>query len=190
MTKFCTILFLIFTIGCQSPSDKIVEEFKTVDKSLEKSSKIIDSANNDLYKKLTAQLNCSVKENGDSLVVYIETLKEALKNYSLKNFPAKNGTEFEDLETSNKLMLQNKRGDILFKMIQSFNQTALSCNTTKATQQEVADIFDITHFKNAAGFNEMYFKNIPTVAALTMLSSFQNKIKNAQNIIVNGVTQP
>ncbi len=189
MIRIITLLVCISIIanGCQSPSDEISKAFKTVDKSLEKSSVNIDSANNSLLKKLGNKSGCAVNEMADSLNIFIQNLKEEIELYSSEKFPSNNATEpaLDDLETSNKIMIDNKKGDILFTKLMNFNQAALNCDTSEELKKEITKTFVAGFFSDKNKFNEFHFKNTPTVASLTMLSSFQNKIKNIQHFILS-----
>jgi len=192
MTRFIivTIILCAVNISCQSPSDEISKAFKTVDNSLQKSSAHIDSANTALLKSIDNNLTGSIKEDADSLTTYIQITKKELEDYSTRKYPSKNGEPpaLEDLETSNKIMIENGKAAVLFSKLKGFNQRALHCSVPKKTQTEIEKIFGDDFFKNSDEFNTLYFKNTPTVAALTMLSSFENKIKNIQNILLTFVS--
>jgi GldM N-terminal domain len=193
MIKIITLLLLTSAAasGCQSPSNEISKAFKTVDNSLEKSSVNIDSANNSLLKKVGNKSGCGINKMADSLNIFMQHLKEEVKLYSSEKFPSNNAAEsaLDDLETSNKIMIENKKGDVLFEKLMNFNQAALNCDTSKELRKEITKTFDAGFFSDKNKFNEFYFKNTPTVAALTMLSSFQNKIKNIQYFILSSAAK-
>ncbi len=191
MLKIIT-LFIGFSVvlnSCQAPSDKITEAFKTVDKSLEHTSQAVDSVNNMLYS--ANKLNCGIKQKADTVFAYIQKIKEELKAYSAEKFPSTTHSEplLEDLATSNKLMIENKKSDTLFIQMDVLYQTALSCDTSEEIKKEISKVFDADFFRDRKEFNNAYFQNIPTVAALTMLSNFQNRIKNMLHILLTSVPQ-
>ena len=193
MIKITTLLFVISVAvnGCQSPSDEISKAFETIDKSLEKSSANIDSANNSLLKKWGDKSGCAIKEKTDSLNTFIQNLKEEVELYSSEKFPSNNSIEpaLDDLETSNTIMVKNKKGDVVFTKLLNFNQLALNCNTSKELRKEIIKTFGAEFFSDRNKFNELHFKNAPTVAVLTMLTSFQNKIKTIQNMILSSAAK-
>jgi hypothetical protein len=178
-------------MSCQSRSDEISKDFKAVDNSLKKSSANIDSANAKLLKGLEDKLACPIKDEADDLFAFIQNTKKELGDYSSKKYPSKNGSEpaLQDLETSNKIMIENGKAGLLFSKLKDLNQTALNCDSSKATATEIGKIFAPGFFKNSNRFSTLYFKDAPTVAALTILSSFQNKIKNIQLILLTAAAK-
>jgi hypothetical protein len=187
MIRFTTLLLVIAVTvnSCQSRSEEIVEAFKTVDKSLQKSSAAIDSANEALLDKI-GQNGCAINAKADSVYTFIKNIKKEMEDHAAKSGAA---PALEDLETSNSIMIKNKKATLLFTQLADFNQAALNCNTSTATKKEISEIFGTGFFKDSNKFNELYFKNTPTVAALTMLSSFQNKIKNIQIILLTSAVK-
>ena len=138
------LVIAISITGCQSQSGKISDAFKTVDNSLQKSSTAIDSANNVLLNEIGENTACPVKAKADSLNIFIENVKKEIKDYSAK---IGTGPALDDLETSNTIMIENKKADTLYTKLMDFNKVAVSCNSSKEIN------FLPIHFEFESTFN-------------------------------------
>ncbi len=171
---------LIILIGCQSPSDKIVKDFKKVDSSLDTANQSIENANRQLSDALITDSGfIKIKNAGTALVTYIESVKEKIKQVSGKVDTDEGMT---NLTASNKVMFEQKKADTIFAALKNFQNLAL----LKCEQDSVKDKVNIKF--RYLGDNEKqintFFKNVPAVAALTMLSKFQNDVKSTENVIL------
>jgi gliding motility-associated protein GldM len=207
--KMINIMYLVLTaILALNVSAEVIEAFRTVKTSLENSSSNIKSSNDVLYKSLTAKLTEpqsakqaaewqplaeKAKQYSSTLDSYIEELKKDLKQAAGLRMVEKNGKQVEDfklddLEASTRIMEQGKKGDELKAKLEEFKQKML------AIHPEIKQAFESTFPVNTdpvqsqeggkKEFTQGYFHMTPAIAALTMLSKFQNNIKNAENQIV------
>lgn len=204
--KMINIMYLVLTaILALNVSAEILEAFKTVDKSLQNSSANLSNANNTLYESLAKektedkykdQANIwqpkaeQAKTLSAEIVAYIDGLKTTLKtNADLVTKP--DGTESfkeDNLEASTRLFEKNKKGDELKAKLDEYKANMLKIDTSFA--QKFGGNFPvntdpITTKTGVKDFTQGYFHMTPTVAALTMLSKFQNNVKNAENLIVS-----
>ena len=203
--KMINIMYLVLTaILALNVSAEILNAFKVVDDSLLKSNVSIDGSNENLLKSLQQKLAkpetaekaaiwapkaAEAKKIADQLIVKIEQYKDSLKRASGYN-PEKGVNDFknDDLEAATRLFIVNGKGPELQKDLMDLKAKLL------ALDQKINDEFktklpiDVSVPPSTTGSNNSweynYFHMTPTVAALTILSKFENDIKNAENQIV------
>jgi len=208
--KMINIMYLVLTaILALNVSAEILEAFKTVDKSLINSSANIKASNDVLYKSLTDKLTDpntdkalakiwhdnaeKVKQISGDVDTYINGLKQELKQAANLVVKEKDGKQVEDfkednLDASTRLFETHKKGEELEKRLQDYKAQILAIDS--AIGREFANNFPVSTEVPAGqegkvrSFTTTYFHMTPTVAALTILSKFQNNIKNAENQVV------
>lgn len=200
--KMINIMYLVLTaILALNVSNEVIEAFKTVDKSLQGSSTNLGKATDDVYKSLEQKKNDAqyreqaakwapkadqVKVLSADLFKYLEGLKDELKKGSnLKE----DGTFKEDnLDASTRIFETEKKGDELKKKLDDY-KAAVTAIDPEFKQFEanfpVSTEGVIGKEGKKKDFTSSYFHMTPTVAALTIISKFQNNVKNAENTLVN-----
>ena len=199
--KMINIMYLVLTaILALNVSAEVIEAFKTVDKSLQGSSANITTANGILYQSLQDKLKDEqyktqaavwqpkgllAKQYSDDVIKYIEDVKLELKqNAGLKE----NGSFKEDnLDASTRLFETKGRGDELKAKLDEYKKNMLSIDSSFPARFSANFPVNTDPVPSREGgtkpFTTGYFHMTPTVAALTMLSKFQNNVKNAENTI-------
>jgi gliding motility-associated protein GldM len=207
--KMINIMYLVLTaILALNVSAEVIEAFKTVQTSLDNSSSNIKASNEVLYKSLTDKLKepesqkqaavwqplaNDAKKLSSELNDYIEGLKKELKEGSGLRMIEKDGKMVEDykldgLDASTRLFETQGKGDILKGKLDDYKKKMLAIHPE--INQQFAATFPVNTdpVKSQEGgtkeFTAGYFHMTPTIAALTMLSKFQNNIKNAENQVV------
>lgn len=208
--KMINIMYLVLTaILALNVSAEVIEAFKTVDKSLINSNNNIESSNATIFKSLAGKLSDpqvdkvklakwstaadNAKKLSDELTNYIEGLKVELKQGAGLRMVKKDGKEVEsfkedNLDASTRLFETNGKGKEFEAKIKAYKEAILNIDP------EIRTAFAANFPINAdpvigkegteKNFTAAYFHMTPTVAALTMLSKFQNNIKNAENQVV------
>jgi len=209
--KMINIMYLVLTaILALNVSNEVINAFRVVDKSLITTNKNIELSNDNLYKSLEAKLKdpqsaekakvweplaMRAKQLSDNMTTYLDSLKLELKkaadlkmkynkatNDSIEDFRADN------LDASTRMFETHGEGDRLKARLEKYKQDMLDIHPSIKAQ--FSNNFPVStdvplsqegHIKN---FTQTYFHMTPTVAALTMLSKFQNNIKNAESEIV------
>lgn len=204
--KMINIMYLVLTaILALNVSAEILNAFKVVDSSLLKSNASIDNSNNNLLKSLEQKLAKpetaekaaiwkpkadEAKKMADALISKLENYKDSLKRASGYN-PEKDIKTFkeDDLEAATRLFIVNGKGPELLKDLTNFKAQLLALdpkiNAEFATKLPI-DLSvppSTTGSENSWEYN--YFHMTPTIAALTILSKFENDVKNAENQVVN-----
>jgi gliding motility-associated protein GldM len=207
--KMINIMYLVLTaILALNVSAEVIEAFRTVKTSLENSSSNIASSNDVLYKSLKEKLTepQSAKQAAEwepkaeqarqysaDIDTYIEGLKTELKKGAGLRTVEKDGKQIEefkldDLQASTRIMEQGKKGDELKAKLDEYKKKMLDIHPEIRTAFESTFPVSTDPIKSQEGgtkeFTQGYFHMTPAIAALTMLSKFQNNVKNAENQVV------
>lgn len=210
--KMINVMYLVLTaILALNVSNEVINAFKVVDKSLITSNENISASNNTLYKSLAEKVNepqsrekaaiweplaMQAKTYSSNMITYIDSLKLALKHAAdLKiKWDDKLKDSVEDyrednLDASTRLFETNGKGEELRKRLEEYKKNMLAIHPSIKAQFEssfpVNTVPPISQDGTKKDFTQSFFHMTPTVAALTMLSKFQNNIKNAENMIVS-----
>ena len=208
--KMINLMYLVLTaLLALNVSSEILNAFKVVDKSLITSNENLATANNTLYTSLESKLKDPMtaekakpwnekaiiaKQYSSELAGYIDQLKLELKKEA--GLKVENGVEeykIDDLEAATRLFGHEKggknKGPELEKRLNDFRDKMLAIDPE--IKKEFEKTFPVEKqgpIKGQDGkdkdFTFSYFHMTPTVAALTLLSKFQNNVKNAENQIV------
>ncbi len=203
--KMINIMYLVLTaILALNVSAEILNAFKVVDASLLKSNEAIDKSNETLFASLKGKMeDPSSREkatfwNGkadealkmtDQLYKKIEGYKDSLKRASGYN-PERNLMTFkeDDIEAPTHMFIVNKRGPELQGDLERLKKQLLNLHPDIAKEFASKLPIDVSVPPSTTGSDNTweynYFHMTPTIAALTILSKFENDIKNAENQIV------
>jgi len=197
-------MYLVLTaLLALNVSSEILNAFKTVDRSLMNANKIVDQKDKDImasFQKLLEKGETKDKaaiwkpkadqaqQMSDQLVAEIEALKEELKKEAgLKMVEGKETYKEDDLEAATRLFLghEGKGGkgeDLKNKLIQ-FKEKLLAIDPK--IQTELANSLPIDmSVPNGQDWGNTYFHMTPTIAAITILSKFENDVKNSTAQVV------
>ncbi len=202
--KMINIMYLVLTaILALNVSAEVIEAFKTVDASLINSNTNLNNSTSTTLKSLSAKaVDPKTAEQGKiwypkadsaskisaALSNYIETLKTQLRTAA----GSKDGiTDFKEdnLDASTRVFETGGVGKVLEQKLLDYKKDILALDPK--INAEFANNFpvNVSGIKDKAGnvknFTLSYFHMTPTVAAITMLSKFQNNIKNAESQVVN-----
>lgn len=201
--KMINLMYLVLTaLLALNVSAEVIEAFKTVDTSLQASNRSIETGNKTLFESLAeaskdpltaknaaiwAPVANDAKTQADQLVNYIEGLKDSLKmmsglkkDASGKPMLTEHGDEdykLDDLNASSRLMDNNKKGAELDAKLEAFRNALLS-------NPEVAKQYSKTLAVDPNQKTTNSFRMMPTVAAITLLSKYQNNVRNAESQVV------
>jgi gliding motility-associated protein GldM len=207
--KMINMMYLVLTaMLALNVSAEIINAFKTVDTSLVKSNSTLSSATSEIYDALAASLDepktrekaaiwkpkaDQVKALSSELSDYIDGLKDKLKRES-GYAPEKGDTSFkvDNLDAATRLMGTGTEGEgeKLRLALEKYKKDIL------AVDPEIAKEFDhslpintdkpVSEAGNTnQGWSAAYFHMTPTIAALTILSKFQNDVKNTENKVAS-----
>ena len=185
-------ILLAICISCKSPSDKIVEDFKKVNESLDNSNDIL-SKNSLEIKYRRIQLEGAkhpelVKHAGnlytaaDTAIHYIEKLQEMM------NLADTTGT---DLHVSGNLMVRSPSSDTLAILLQQVSKTASACPIGANSKSGLSSVLaDLDAIPANPGWKKNFFERTPTIAAITELNKFKNDVIRASTLAMDDMAGP
>jgi gliding motility-associated protein GldM len=185
-------------------SAEVIEAFKTVDKSLIKSNTNLEASTSSTFGSLAEKVKDpqvnkekldlwtknanQAKKLSDDLNAYIDGLKNEMKVMSgFKNEKDDKGEDKfkdDDLNASSNLMDNQKKGLELDQKLKAYRTAMLAIDPAIAAAYEKNFPIEIDS-KADADATTKSFRMMPTVAAVTLLSKYQNNVKNAENQVVN-----
>ena len=196
--KMINIMYLVLTaILALNVSAEVIEAFKTVDKSLVNSNTNIEASNSTLFKSLAAKLSDptskanaekwapkadQAKKLSAEMMAYIDGLKKELKTSS--GLTVEDGVEKykeDDLNATSRIFDTDKKGKQLDDKLKAYRTAMLNIDPEIKAAFEKNLPVEVVEGKDATTPN---FRMMPTVAAITLLSKWQNNIKNAENQVV------
>jgi len=206
--KMINMMYLVLTaLLALNVSAEILNAFKTVDRSLMIASGVAEQKNQEIFKSFKAKLEDptsrekaaiwepkaqQAKKISDELYNYIETLKTELKKESgLKTVDGKEEFKEDDLDAGTRLLVQGApegkgKGKELFEKLKAYKDQLLSIDPEMKKEIEVGLPLDLTipPTSSEAGKSDWsyaYFHMTPTIAAITILSKFQNDVRNSES---------
>ncbi len=206
--KMINVMYLVLTaILALNVSNEVITAFKVVDKSLITSNEIISSGNETLYKSLEAKVNdpqsrekaliwepkaLDAKKYSAAMYNYLDSLKLELKKAADLRIKEDGSEDYreDNLDASTRLFETKGVGKELESRLNQYRDAMLNIDPDirKQFEKNFPVNTSTKDFKTREGktkdFTQTYFHMTPTVAALTMLSKFQNGVKNAESEIV------
>jgi len=204
--KMINMMYLVLTaLLALNVSAEILNAFKTVNKSLETTNVTVNNSTGSIMQSLEDKSNDPktaekaaiwlpkakmVQEYTKTVYSYIQAIKDDIikqggGNVDKRNFKADN------LDIATRLMVDKGKGKELLKQLADFKE-----NVLKKVDLSIDTAFDFgkslpinletpkTQSKANNTWERAYFHMVPTVAALTILSKFQNDVKTSENKII------
>jgi gliding motility-associated protein GldM len=204
--KMINLMYLVLTaLLALNVSSEILNAFKVVTTSLDNSNTNISKANEVLYKSLeekaadpkTAEKATiwnghasKAKKLSDDFSAYIEGLKKELKTEAdARIVDGKEVFKEDDLEAATRLFGKGEggknRGEELERKLKEYRTAMLAISPEIGKEFETSLSVDGKPATGQDGtvkpFTDAYFHMVPTLAGLTLLSKFQNNVKNSEN---------
>ncbi len=206
--KMINMMYLVLTaLLALNVSSEILNAFKTVNNSLEETNRVVNQSTSDVMTSLQEKLKDAgtaekakiwlpkaqqVQKLTADLNTYIQGLKdkiltEAGADYS-KRTTSDSAYKDDNLDIATRLMVEHGEGKNLLAKLTQYKKDIL------AVDPEIAKSFDKslpvhlekpkTKNKGNNTWEAAYFRMVPTVAALTILSKFQNDVKTSENKVI------
>jgi gliding motility-associated protein GldM len=204
--KMINMMYLVLTaLLALNVSAEILNAFKTVNKSLETTNATVNKSTETILKSLndkktdpsTAEKANLWYPKAEMAVNYTKTVYsyiQGLKAEILKqaggdiNDPNKKFKE-DNLDIATRLMVEKGEGKKLYDALSKYKNDILSIDpeikTEFTTSLPIILEKPVTNNKGNNTWEAAYFRMVPTVAALTMLSKFQNDVKTSENRVVS-----
>jgi gliding motility-associated protein GldM len=204
--KMINLMYLVLTaLLALNVSAEILNAFKTVDRSLTTANGTIDIKNQQLFQSFEelkkdpknaerankwAPLALQAQSLSNQIITYIEGVKLDIKKSAGYDPPADTSFNEDDLEGPTNLMADpgTKGNELLQKLTEYKNNLLNISGEIKMTFQNKLPL-DLNVPPSSGeitkSWSDIYFNMVPAVAALTILSKFENDIKNSEAMIVD-----
>jgi len=203
--KMINLMYLVLTaLLALNVSSEILNAFKTVDNSLHNANNTIDGKNTALFTSFKSLENeettkekailwggraAQAKQMADGLVTYIDDLKQQIKKAADLN--DKGDYKEDNLEAATRIMTDpGTKGQELLNKLTSFKSGILGINDSIKTRFKDELPIDLSipqgsNEGNNKSWSASYFNMTPAIAAVTILSKFQNDVKNSEAMVVD-----
>lgn len=201
------LMYLVLTaMLALNVSSEILHAFQTINESISSSNKSIEDKNSKTYKALDDQQAQTgqearvkpfndkakqVKTAAAEMVKYLDTWKEKIIEESGGREDDGDIKRKDNIDASTRLLVELKGGDEIKKKLTDLRNLFLSQVNPSMKDQfsndlpiKVADP-QRTDNNPQADWATGYFYNMPTMAVITLLSKFQNDIRNSEAVVVN-----
>ncbi|HEY6062546.1 MAG TPA: gliding motility protein GldM [Chitinophagaceae bacterium] len=203
--KMINIMYLVLTaLLALNVSSEILNAFKTVNNSLEKTNTAVNASTGQIFQSLTDKLTDETTKakaqiwqpRAKQVIDYSNTAYnfiQGLKDDIIKaagGDPKDSTKSFKEdnLDIATRMMIKQGKGKELYKILEDYKKNILgindTINTTFKNSLQVDLAMPKTQNKSNKTWEQAYFHMVPTVAALTILSKFQNDIKTSENKVV------
>jgi hypothetical protein len=186
--KIISISLLLFLFAqCKSPSQEIKEAFKTIDKSLDHSNKLLQNSYDSAYSEIKSlrnhNLDLSLKADSfyasiNDAINFMERQKELLQKLDSSG---------ENVLIAEDLLIKSSAGKEIKKRLFAMQTISYYCLVDQSKKKTLDSVLSsITDLKDNANW-ELLFENTSTVSARTILSKFQNDCENVANIVLGDI---
>lgn len=203
--KMINMMYLVLTaLLALNVSSEILNAFKTVNSTLEKSNTTISNSTGSVMTSLEQKTHDpasaekaniwypkaqQVQQIAANVSNYIQKLKDDIYTKAGGSLTDPNKRYKDDnLDIATRMMVDKGEGKKLFNMLQDFKKNVLNVDPAINAQFQNSLPIDLsmpkTESKSNRTWEEAYFHMVPTVAALTILSKFQNDVKTSENKVV------
>ena len=171
------LLCLSLLLGCHSKSDQIMDAFKKVDASINRSkdSLLMDNTACAYYYfriQQAAAQNKALSSNADTLYTSIKTATTLIDE--IHNRLQAQDSAGENTHVATAFLLHTPTGDRLERSIMDVYNHCYSGLVSPGKKAVLDSIFSSFSAFPHGRWQETYFKNVPTVAALTELDYCRN----------------
>ncbi len=204
--KMINMMYLVLTaLLALNVSSEILNAFKTVNNSLQNTNATIDKSTvtimASLKQKMTDPTTAEkakfwypkaemVQNYAKSIYSYIQSLKDDIlvKAGGDPNNDEKHYKE-DNLDIATRKMVDKGEGKVLLQKLAEFKKNVLSVDPSIDSAFGTNLPIDLnvpkTSNKSNKTWEAVYFHMVPTVAALTILSKFQNDVRTSENRVVS-----
>lgn len=201
------LMYLVLTaMLALNVSSEILHAFKTINQSITASNASIEQKNDALYKSMKDQESQAgqeermrpfnqkadqVKEQAASMIKYLEDWKNKIIEES--GGKEENGEikRQDNIDASTLLLVEKKGGDEIKKKLNDLRDMMVGVIDPKFKEQFMKELPikvvepEKTDNNPRADWATGYFYNMPTMAVVTLLSKFQNDVRNSEAVIIN-----
>src|SRR5579875_406838 len=202
--KMINMMYLVLTaLLALNVSAEILNAFKTVNNSLEKTNSVVNNSTSNIMESFKRKLNDpssseqakrwypiaeQVQNYTRNIYAYIDGIKGKILSESGYDPASGNAKGEDNLEVATRLLAEGTEGKNLYNQLKDYQTRVLNIDPT--VKEEFGNNLPIdlsvpkTQSKSNNTWQTAYFHMVPTVAALTILSKFENDVKTTENRII------
>lgn len=203
--KMINMMYLVLTaLLALNVSSEILNAFKTVNNSLEKTNTTVNNSTQTVMNSLTDKMADpttreratlwhpkakQVVDYSKTVYDYIQKLKDQILTEAggKPGDPSKSFKE-DNLDIATRIMVEKGEGKKLYDILAKYKNDVLAVDPLIKQNFENSLQIDLTkpptRNKGNNTWEAAYFRMVPTVAAMTILSKFQNDVKTSENKVV------
>ena len=189
------MMYLVLTaLLAMNVSKEILNAFKIVNKTIDKSNTLIDTKNEKVLKVIEAErkndpekiemlMNIAnqVKSKSDNVSKFIDDQIVTLNKLSDKD---------DDIEPAAQIMIERKKGVELLNKLKNYKKDVEGLMVNYPIEVPIdLSIPKTEHEENSRKWETAYFGGVPKVAALTILAKFKNDIKSSEAIAIDRLSK-
>ena len=204
--KMINMMYLVLTaLLALNVSSEILNAFKTVNSSLEATNKVVTASTQEIMTSLKAKMTEDgtreraqiwyphaekAQQMSTDLYNYIQKFKDQIYKEAGADF-AKGDSSYKDdnLDIATRIMVEHGGGKELYNKLDQYKKNMLAIDPKIAAQFGNSLPINLakpkTHNKGNKTWEDAYFRMTPTVAAITILSKFQNDVKTSENKVIS-----
>lgn len=204
--KMINLLYIVLiAMLALNVSSEILNAFKTVNESIHHSNRSIEEKNAIIYRQFEKQMAQdpkkvgplkakaeAVKQQTDALDAYIDSLKKVIIKQSGGLTEEGEIKRIDDLDAPSRVMINWKNGPHLKKELQELRANLLAYFPS-AMRKEKSVTFPLKinepGKKEKKSWSQINFGEVPTIAALTIMSKFQSDIENSESQVIDYLYQ-
>src|SRR5262245_19191291 len=202
--KMINMMYLVLTaLLALNVSSEILNAFKTVNNSLEKTNEVVTQSTNDIMTSLeekkkdqgtavkaTIWLDKAkqVQDLSKQMYVFIDDLKKKRATGAKYDPTSDKDKGIDNLDVTTRIMVEKGDGKLLKSKLEEYKKNILGIDSLIEKNFSISLPINTempkTKNKSNRTWEAAYFQMVPTVAAMTILSKFQNDVKTSENKVI------
>ncbi|HMK18301.1 MAG TPA: gliding motility protein GldM [Chitinophagaceae bacterium] len=202
--KMINMMYLVLTaLLALNVSSEILNAFKTVNNSLEETNRVVGQSTSDVLISLeekkkdpgTAEKAAiwlkkaqQAQEYSKGMYEFIDALKKKIADGAKYDPTSDKDKGIDNLDVTTRVMVEKGDGKLLRTKLDEYKTHILGIDSliskTFITSLPINTEMPKTKNKSNKTWESAYFHMVPTVAAMTILSKFQNDVKTSENKVI------
>ncbi|NDC40461.1 MAG: hypothetical protein EBZ77_02765 [Chitinophagia bacterium] len=207
------LMYLVLTaLLALNVSNEILNAFKTLSMSIDKSNQSIDAQTTKVYQDILANEKLPgmadkvrpYREKADDVVKQCDDMVAYLNSWKKRIVTAAGGYghgedsifpgKMDNIDATTLLLVEHKGGDSVKARIEQMRQFLLSqvpLDSAELSKQMPLAVKParVTEHNKKADWNVENFEHMPAIAALSLFSKFQNDVRSSENMVIKRLSE-
>jgi gliding motility-associated protein GldM len=199
------MMYLVLTaLLALNVSSEILNAFKTVNNSLEKTNEVVTQSTNDVMTSLEEKKKDpgtaakatiwydkaqQAQQYSKQMYAFIDELKKKIATGAKYDPTSDKDKGIDNLDVTTRVMVEKGDGKLLRSKLEEYKANILKIDSliekNFSTSLPINTEMPKTKNKSNRTWEAAYFHMVPTVAAMTILSKFQNDVKTSENKVIS-----